>query len=864
MTNPSAPTAGGRARARFDLEVIGRGLPVAERIRGLAEVLAGAAAGSQAGRAVMQAPPGTGKTTLVPPAVANLLAAGGSAPGKVLVTAPRRVAVRAAARHLAHLDGSRLGDRVGYSVRGEHHPGSLVEFVTPGVLLRRLLADPELADVGAVIVDEIHERQLDSDLVVGMVLELADLREDLLFLAMSATLDASALARHIGGGVLATPAVTHPLDVVYLPGGEAGGESGARSARLGPRGVERSFLDRAARVAAAGVEKHGHSALVFVPGVREVDHMVGELRRITDAPVLPLHGRLDAAEQDRALTPADRPRVVVATSIAESSLTVPGVRVVVDCGLARVPRWDAGRGMGGLLTISTTRASADQRAGRAGREGPGTVYRLYSQSEYQHFAPEVTPEIETSDLTQAALQIACWGTPRGAGLPLLTPPPEARILAAEDTLRSLGAVDEHGAATKAGTKLSRIPADPRLGRALLEGAGVVGARTAAEVVAVLADQPSGDISRATSRAPRQEVRRLERIAKTEAGSNPSQLRHRSDAAAYVAALAYPLQIARRTHPGEYLLASGTRASLPPGDSLFDAQWLAVAALQRAGSNAIIRAAARLGDAPAGPSGEAATSAADTASAIIGLTEEETAHLEGGKVRARRVRRIGAIELSRTTIPATPELARKALTAEFRRTGLGMFHLSDGARTLRQRMGFLHRVVGAPWPDVSDAALAERSAEWLAPEFDRAAGLGTGGAVPTSHIDLHDAFQRLLPWPAATRLAELAPERIELPSGRSQAVDYGADAPTVACKLQECFGWADSPRLGAEHPGGGVPVTFHLLSPAGRPLAVTDDLASFWSGAYAQVRSEMRGRYPKHPWPEDPWSAKATAKTKKRM
>ena len=805
----------------FDLTRIGAGLAAATAVGTLGDALSGT------GACVVQAPPGTGKTTLVPPALANITG------GKVVVTAPRRVAVRAAARRLAQLDGSEVGDRVGFTVRGEHHAGSRVQFVTPGVLLRRLLADPELRGVDAVALDEVHERQLDTDLLVGMLTELHQLRDDLVLTAMSATIDADTFAGLIGGPVVSTEAVTHPLDVRYVPGGT----------RLGARGVEWAFLDHVARVSVDAVVELGHSALVFVPGAREVDRIVATVSDLAPrVPVLPLHGQLSSAAQDAALTPSDRPRIVVATSIAESSLTVPGVRIVVDSGLARVPRRDASRGMTGLVTTTCAASSADQRAGRAGREGPGTVLRCYEPRVYSSMQPHITPEIATSDLTQAALQLACWGTPRGGGLPLVDAPPTAAITGAEDVLRRLGAVDDDGSATPFGRRLAGIPAGPRLARALLLTVPLLGER-AARTVALLADQPRGDIA-AQARAERgrlgRETTRLMRLAR---GAEPGRDYPTTHPEGLVTALAHPEQVARRTG-GDWLLASGTRATLPGGTGLDDAEWLAVAEVTRTTARegrtgAVIRAAARLDE--------------ETALAVVGVSETVTATLEGGRIRARKVRRAGAIELSSTPTSVDRRHASEAIAEGLRTDGLGVFTFSAAATDLRDRLAWLHTHVGDPWPSVAEEDLLANLDAWLAPDLEHIAR-----GTPPGKIDMHAALRRLLPWPEAAQLDELVPRRLTVPSGHSHAVDYSGEKPVVACKLQECFGLAESPRI------TGVPVLFHLLSPAGRPLAVTDDLASFWSGPYSGVRADMRGRYPKHPWPEDPWSATATARTKRRM
>ncbi|MGV0375189.1 ATP-dependent RNA helicase [Corynebacterium hadale] len=721
----------------FDLAKIGKGLPVADSLDQLPD----------SGPLVVQAPPGTGKTTLLPPAIANKV-------GKTIVTAPRRVAVRSAARRLAHLDGSALGQKVGYSIRGEHADGSLVEFVTPGVLLNRLLKDPGLEGVGAVILDEVHERQLDTDLVLAMCMEVAVLRDDLYLAAMSATLDAGTFAQHMGARVMSTEAVTHPLDIEYAPH---------------PERVQgtRDFYRHVAQLAQASTTR----TLVFVPGAREVDLVCGAC-----ADAKPLHGRLSSAEQDEALHGSSQ--VVVATSIAESSITVPGVRRVVDAGLSRVPKRD-NRGMTGLVTVSEAVTSAEQRAGRAGRLGPGHVIRAFSREDFQKFAADISPEIATSDLTGAALAVAAWGSP---DLPLLDQPPEQSLADAHATLRQLGALDADNAITTFGRKLVSLPLDPRLGAALLEyGSG------AAECVARLGDMDAKRLARLVPHTP-----------KVPDGD--------------VIATAFPQWVAKRVGD-EYLLASGTRATFAGKE-----EWIAAAEVQRTSRGAIIREAApyHLPEAR--------------------IEETVRATLHNGKVRGRKVRAVGAIELSSTPVKLSPEEAQGALKG----ISLEDLQLDDAAQKLKQRLDFLHEALGSPWPDVSRG------------DYSVEVGELAGGAS-ISELNMRNALMRQLPWPEAAKLDELAPER--LPIGR---IDYSTGRPLVRVKLQLAFGLADSPVI------AGRKLLFHLLSPAGRELAVTDDLRSFWDGPYQDVRKEMRGRYPKHPWPEDPWSATPTARTKKHQ
>ncbi|MGO1284949.1 MAG: ATP-dependent helicase HrpB [Brachybacterium sp.] len=850
---PAAP-----AQHRFDLDAIGAGLPVAAARTELE-------AAARSGAMVVTAPPGTGKTTLVPPLVANL------AEGLTLVTQPRRVAVRAAARRLAQLDGSALGGPVGFTVRGQRQVGAdtRLEMLTPGVLLRRLLADPELPGIAAVVLDEVHERSLETDLLLGMLAEARQLREDLLVGAMSATLDAAAVAEVLdGAGIVEVPSALHPLTISHAP---------SPAPRLDARGITREYLDHLARTAARAQREQGTDALVFVPGAREVDEVVARLQGLVGdgVEVLALHGRLPAAQQDRATggrRPGEPPRIVVSTALAESSLTVPGVHLVVDAGLSREVRRDRGRDMSGLVTVSASRAAAEQRAGRAARQGPGAAVRVFAESDLAGMPAQSPPQISSSDLTDAALWLACWGTPRGEGLALLTPPPAAEIRAAEQTLHALGLVDGEGRPTASGTRVARLPIGVREARALLDGArslpGDQAARTAAEIVAAVSDdhRPSGaDLPRLlqdlrAGRAPgadrwRRERDRLTRIARDTGTSSAPTITASTPAeqAGAVLALARPERIAHRTGEGSrsYLLASGTRAALPEGSGLLGAAWIAVWEVQRApgraadGTGAVIRAAAPLSEEDALRIGAGL------------LVEERTALLEEGSVRARQRRALGAIELASTPVATTARDTVPAVLAHVRTRGLAALPMNDSARDLRARLALVHRELGAPWPAMDEATLLEGVGTWLAPQL-------SGRTTRLDRIDVAGGLRLLLPWPEAAALEELVPQRLAVPSGSTAHIDYPEpDAedgrPVVAVKLQELFGLAETPRLVR----GRVPVLFHLLSPARRPLAITDDLRSFWDGPYREVRKEMRGRYPRHPWPEDPWTAPATSRTTRR-
>lgn len=808
-------------------------LPVRDGLAGVAAAL------RTRGVVVVQAPPGTGKTTLVPPAVAATVA------GRVVVTQPRRIAARAAARRLAHLLGEPVGGTVGYSVRGERRvgPATRIEFVTTGVLLRRLQRDPELPGVAAVVLDEVHERQLDADLPLAMLVDVREnLRADLLLVAMSATIEAGRTAALVGGAspapVVAVPGALHPVTEVWCPP-----PPGVR--RSDERGVTPRFLDHVTACVRRALAEQAGDVLVFLPGVGEVSGVASRLAGV-DADIRPLHGRLPHREQDLALTEGARRRVVVSTAVAESSLTVPGVRAVVDAGLSRQPRTDHRRGLAGLVTVGVSRAAAEQRAGRAGREGPGAVYRAWSPAEHAHLPAHPEPEIATADLTSFALEIAAWGSPDPTGLALMDQPPEAAMEAARSVLVGLGAVADDGSVTERGRAIAGVATDPRLARALLDGADPVGARRAAEIVALLSEDvraPGGDLV-AALRAVRRggpdgagwaaTVKQLRQSLPPGRGATTDGRLTDDVAVGLVVALAHPDRIARLRPGGTaYLMTSGTGAVLPPGSPLAGMPWLAIADADRRPGvrDATIRSAAPLSE----------DLALEAASAL--WHESEEVAWADGRVVARRAVSLGAIELSSATIPdPAPALVAAAVREGLRRDGLAMLPWTDAARALRTRLAFLHRAMGAPWPDVSDEALTSGLETWLGPELARIRGVRD-----LRRVDVLGALRRLLPWPEAGRLDDLAPERVRVPSGAQVRVDYDGEQPVLAVRIQEVFGWAATPRLA----DGRVPLLLHLLSPARRPAAVTADLASFWATGYPQVRSELRGRYPKHAWPEDP-------------
>ncbi|MBW8797971.1 MAG: ATP-dependent helicase HrpB [Streptomyces sp.] len=835
-------------------------LPVRQALPGLHDALEGH------GSAVLVAPPGTGKTTLVPLALAGLL---GDGPARrVVVAEPRRIAARAAARRMAWLLGEQVGRSIGYTVRGERVVGrhARVEVVTTGVLLQRLQRDQELSGVDVVVLDECHERHLDADTVAAFLLDVREtLRPELRLVAASATTDAEGWARLLGDApVVEAAGVSYPVDVVWAPP--------ARPVRP-PHGmrVDPLLLTHVASVVRRALAECSGDVLCFLPGVGEIVRVAGQLGDLGDTEVLQVHGRAPAAVQDAVLAPGARRRVVLTTSVAESSLTVPGVRVVVDSGLAREPRVDHARGLSALTTVRASRAAGRQRAGRAGREAPGAVYRCWSEAEDTRLPAFPAPEIKVADLTAFALQTACWGDPGATGLALLDPPPGGAMGAARELLTAVGAVDPVGRATERGVRLARLGLHPRLGRALVDGAGVVGVERAAEVVALLSEEVPreyGDDLGAALRSVRRggdaysgrwraEVRRL-RAVFDDISHPPAHAGRSAGAAEFgpgtpddqvaglVAALAFPERVGR-ADGGSYLMVSGTRAELREGSALRSTPWLAVAVADRplGKGHARVQLAAAVDE-------EVARVAAGAL-----LDERDEVHWADGDVVARRVERLGAIGLAvRPLRDADPVLVRDALLDGLRREGLGLLRWTPDAVALRQRLAFLRLRLGAPWPDVSDDALHARVDEWLEPELGRArrrAGLG--------RIDAGEALRRLLPWAGgeAGRLDELAPERIAVPSGSRIRVDYGnPEQPVLAVKLQEMFGLQESPAV------AGVPVLVHLLSPAGRPVAVTADLASFWKDGYKGVRAELRGRYPKHPWPEDPATAEPTRHTNARL
>lgn len=802
------------------------------------------------GAAVLVAPPGSGKTSLLPLALADAL------DGRVIVAEPRRLATRAAATRLAALIGEAPGQRIAYAMRGERAggPHSRVEVVTTGLLVQRLQREPDLPGVAAVVIDECHERHLDADLALAFCVDIrANLRDDLALVATSATPDTAAMTTALATGGAAVPVLTAsaamfdvaiewtppPRPLPLLP-----------DARVDPR-----LLDHVADVTRRALSDGVGDVLVFVPGAAEIAAVTRRLHGVAE--VLPLFGRQTRAEQDRALTPAGRRRVVVTTSVAESSLTVPGVRAVVDSGLARQPRTDQARGLSALVTTRVSKASADQRAGRAGRTGPGRVYRCWSAEDHVHLEAHTPPEIATTDLAGFALTVAAWGAPGGVGLALLDAPPAVALGAATALLRSLDAIEETGRITDRGRRMATLAAHPRLARAVLDGAAMVGAERAREIVALLSDGAltgrDDDLparwrtlrrgqDRDAAARWREEVRRLGR-------GGPAATPVSDDlAVGTVVGLAYPDRLARARRPGSstYQMSGGTGAAVDSASPLRGSQWIAVAVADRPGgrADARIRSAAPIDEA--------------TARAVAGelITRTEEIRWVGDALVARRVEALGAIRLSEAPLPDPDPLRVLAAVRDgLRRSGLAPLAWTESAAHLRERLAFCHAYLGEPWPPVDDDSLLAGLDRWLGPDL-----LRVRQTRDLARIDVVVALRRLLPWPAAERLDELAPERLPVPSGSQIRVRYdGAEPPVVAVQVQETFGWTATPALA----DGRAPVVLHLLSPAGRTVAITADLASFWVQGYPQVRADLRARYPRHAWPDNPLEASATKRTQPR-
>jgi ATP-dependent helicase HrpB len=777
------------------------------------------------GATVVVAEPGAGKTTVVPLALLD-------APwrrGRVVVAEPRRLAARAAAERLASLLGERVGATIGLRMRDDTRTSSAtrVEVVTDGVLTRMLHADASLEGIDAVVFDELHERSVDTDVALAMCLDVRDaLRPDLRLVAMSATIDGAAVASLLGtASVLRSEGRTFGTDVVW---------SDAALPRFDERSVA-ALCRRALRETSGDV-------LVFVPGAYEIGAVIRQLGDV-DADALPLHGSLPPREQDRALAPSSRTRrkVVVSTSVAETSLTIDGIEAVVDSGWSRRARFDPRRGMGGLVTTRVSQAAAEQRRGRAGRLGPGRCYRLWSEAEHLRLDAFDPPEILSTDHVPLALDLVRWGDPDGTTLRWLDEPPSASLRAARDLLRLLGLVDDRDRLTPHGRRASALPLHPRLAHAIVR-AGELGHGAAAAAVAAVLDarEPTRgtaatDLHERVRRLPQRVATRARRLAATAGVGSDERDAAAADPATVglAVALAYPDRVARRRGSGpRYLTTGGSGAALDPHDPLARSEWLAIAELDlRTGhADAVVRSAAAL-------------DARDLVT-VLGeptVVEHVAWDRQRRDVRAEREQRYGAIVVSSRAVE-DPVGATDALLDGVRAEGLALLPRWAETTSLRDRVRFLRGTLGDEWPDLGDDALLATVDDWLRPWL-----AGARRRADLERVDVPAAVRALVPPALAARLDELAPVRVAPPNGRARPIDYGGEQPVVSLRLQDAFGWRDTPVLA----GGRVPLTVELLSPAGRPLQRTSDLAGFWRGSYAQVRAEMRGRYPKHAWPEDP-------------
>ncbi len=802
--------------------------------------------------AVVLAAPGAGKTTRIPLA---LLEAPWLAGKTILMLEPRRLAARMAAARMAGTLGEKLGETVGYRVRLESKVSARtrIEVVTEGILTRRLQSDTDLAGVGLLIFDEFHERSLDADLGLALALDVQRaLRPDLKILVMSATLDDQAVAALLG----AAPVITcdhrpFPVETRYLD--KPAGDDLPR---------EMTSLIRRA------LDEETGSILAFLPGEGEIRRTASALADgylPPDTIIAPLYGALSPEDQQRAVDPPKSGvrKIVLATTIAETSLTIEGVRVVVDCGFKRAPRFDARRGMTQLMTVRVSRAAAEQRRGRAGRLEPGVCYRLWTAPEDRGLKAFDEPEMLQADLAPLALDLAAWGVHDPTTLPWMTPPPAGAYAQAQDVLRRLDALDDAGRITAEGKAMAALPLHPRLAHLVHRGHDLGHGGLACDTAALLAERDilmgtrdpdlrlrldaimgrelglrvnHGALARVKAAA--RQIRGLARI-KVEAA--------RADHAGVLVALAYPDRIAqRRGTGGKYRLSGGGGAFVDDADPLAAQDFLAVADLDGAARDARIYLAAPLTRAELEEAFAADIKDVDD---VVWDAREQI-------VQVRRQRRLDALVLEdRPFSKADPSQVKAAMIAGIRDMGLAALPWSEGARGLQHRVAVLRRAFPEQdWPDLSDAALTESLAHWLELYLD-----GVTRRAHLANVNIHDALRALLPWPLPQKLDEQAPTHIGVPSGSHIAVDYSADGgPALHVKLQEVFGLRDTPAIA----GGRVPVTLHLLSPARRPVAVTSDLKSFWANVYPEVRGEMRGRYPRHIWPENPLEAAPTKRSLK--
>jgi ATP-dependent RNA helicase HrpB len=808
----------------------------------LPELTAALAAGNAA---VLVAPPGAGKTTRVP------LVLAGEAWAKerrILVLEPRRLAARAAAERMAHTLGERVGDTVGLRVRfgSKISRKTRIEIITEGIFTRLILDDPMLDGIAAVLFDEFHERSLDADLGLALARDAQQgLREDLKLLVMSATIDGARVARLLGD----TPVIESEGRAFTVETRYAGRDA---------RAIEPQIADTIVRAMRADQG----SLLAFLPGTAEIRRTRTQLENRTDpsTDVVALYGALSGEDQDRAILPAPpgRRKIVLATSIAETSITIEGVRIVVDSGLARVPRYEPDVGVTRLETVRVSRAAADQRRGRAGRTEPGVCYRLWDEPQTAALEPFARPEILAADLSSFTLDLAAWGA-SPEELAFLDPPPRPALTEAKALLAELGAIDGDGRITAAGRHLRRLPLPPRLARMVVDAGAAGDALQAAEVAALIGERGLGsdDVDlRARLAALRRDrsgrgrdaramAARWAEIAKT---PFPDAAKGAALGVGALLALAYPERIAknRGAGSGSFLLMNGRGATIDPASPLARAPFLAVAELTGSAAAGRILSAAPI---------EMAEIEAGFADRIASR-EDITFDAASLSLRGRSSRRLGAIVLSDRPMPVAPsEQTAQDLADGIAKTAIDRLPWTKALKQWRDRIMFLRGSEGDSWPDLSDAALAKSAREWLAPALVAKTALAEFTAD-----ELEQALHAMLPWAAKRRLDAEAPTHFEAPTGSLVPIDYEAEGgPKIAIRVQELFGLSRHPAIA----GGRMPLLIELLSPAHRPVQMTRDLPGFWRGSYAAVRAEMRGRYPKHPWPDDPAAAAATRRAKPR-
>ena len=827
-------------------------LPIDEVLDSLAAALGASP------NAVLVAPPGAGKTTRVPLALLDQPWVGA---GKIIVLEPRRLAARAAAARMAATLNDSVGGLVGLRVRLESKVSSRtrIEVVTEGVFARIILDDPELSGVSAVLFDEFHERSLDADLGLALALDAqAALRPDLRLLVMSATLDGARVARLLGGEGQPAPVI------------ESAGRAFPIVTHYVPRDPRARLDDEVTRVTLRALDAERGSLLVFLPGQSEITRVAEQLSaRIRDdsVDIAPLYGAMDRAVQDAAVSPAKpgRRKIVLATSIAETSLTIEGVRVIIDSGLARVPRYEPDMGVTRLETVRVSRAAADQRRGRAGRTEAGVCYRLWDEAGMGALEPFARPEILDADLASLLLDLASWGARDPNTLAWLDPPPGPAVSEARKLLLDLGALDAEGAITADGRALRALALPPRLARMVLGAAELGEAELAAEIAAVIVERGLGgagaDAGERVERLRRdrsaraQDARRLAagwaRLAQAHnATQTKSAGRPRGGgdpaAAGRLLALAFPDRIAKaRGKPGEFLMANGRAAAVEPHDALARAAFLAIGEITgRAGAARIMLAAPLTLE-------EIEALAAGNIETIEEMVYDKAA----AALRARRLRKLGALVLQEQPLSVAGPQAATVLAEGIAQSGIARLPFTKAQQQWRARVAFLRRAEGDAWPDVSDDGLARAAADWLAPHIEGKASLAAIGGD-----NLDTALKALLPWDKARRLDADAPTHFAAPTGNHVAVDYESEgAPVLAIRVTELYGLSAHPSLAA----GRVPLTLHLLSPAHRPIQITRDLPGFWRGSWVAVKSEMKGRYPRHVWPDDPANAAATARAKPR-